>query len=234
MPSFDAAVVRFVNRFAGESTSFDSAVFLLQGNHLLKGSLLVAALWLLWGGAADSPRRMRVITTLLACFIAMAFARGLALVLPYRARPMHEPGLSFKLPHEQLSGALEGWSSMPSDHAALYMALAAGIWTISRPIGTLALLWAALMICLPRLYLGLHYPSDLAAGAAIGIASVWLCTRPALERQLAAPMLAWRSAQPGLFLAVMFLVTLQIATVFESARHAGGAAAKFAGRLVGG
>ncbi|MGL6070136.1 hypothetical protein, partial [Craterilacuibacter sp.] len=36
-------------------------------------------------------------------------------------------------------------------------------------VGNLAFLHATVFICLPLLYLGMHYPSDLATGALIGV-----------------------------------------------------------------
>jgi hypothetical protein len=60
---------------------------------------------------------------------------------------------------------LSGWSSFPSDHACLFFALATGLCLISPVIGGLALLHASLIVSLPRIYLGLHYPTDVLAGA---------------------------------------------------------------------
>ena len=37
--------------------------------------------------------------------------------------------------------------------------------------GGLAILYSLLVICVPRIYLGYHYPSDVAAGALIGCLS---------------------------------------------------------------
>jgi membrane-associated phospholipid phosphatase len=42
-----------------------------------------------------------------------------------------------------------------------------------------ALAHAALVVCLPRVYLGFHFPSDVLAGAAIGVAvAALLLARP--------------------------------------------------------
>jgi undecaprenyl-diphosphatase len=58
-------------------------------------------------------------------------------------------------------------SSFPSSHAA--MSTAAAI-VLSRARPQLAPLWASLAgaMCLSRLYVGAHHPSDVAAGVALG------------------------------------------------------------------
>lgn len=226
MNSPDVWIVQSFNQLARVSPNFDSAMILLINNHLLKGAPMVGALWWVWG-RAGTQQRIGVCSTLCACFVAMLAARALALLLPYRARPMHQPALDFTLPHPALEDVLPGWTSMPSDHAALYFALAGGLWLVSRRPGAFALAWAAFMVCLPRVYLGLHYPSDLAAGAVIGLLSGWLCARPGAVRRVAAPLYGWHERWPGPFYALMFLVSHQIASVFESGRGAAEAAGKF-------
>lgn len=56
---------------------------------------------------------------------------------------------------------LTDWSPFPSDHGMLWMADATGIFLVCRRIGVFAILCAALLICLPRAWLGFHYPTDL-------------------------------------------------------------------------
>lgn len=64
-----------------------------------------------------------------------------------------------------------GKYSFPSCHAANSFVLATSMWLIlkRRWISSLLIFWAILN-SYTRLYLGLHYPSDLIAGALIGIA----------------------------------------------------------------
>jgi membrane-associated phospholipid phosphatase len=66
--------------------------------------------------------------------------------------------------------ALPPSSSFPSSHAAMSTA-AAIVLSRSRP--QLAPLWAALAaaMCLSRLYVGAHHPSDVVAGVALGAAT---------------------------------------------------------------
>ncbi len=70
----------------------------------------------------------------------------------------------------------------PSDHATGAFAVAMAIWLRNRRWGTVALLAAALL-SVGRVAIGVHYPSDVVAGAALGCAAALLLfARPARER----------------------------------------------------
>ena len=63
--------------------------------------------------------------------------------------------------------------SFPSGHAAFFFALATGVFFHRKWWGVLFYI-AALAISLSRVAAGLHWPSDVLAGAVIGILSAWL------------------------------------------------------------
>jgi len=195
------------------------ALDLLADAEVLKGGLLVAALCALWmsGRARDERRdvRTRVVMTVAAAFGALCVSRLLALALPFRARPFELAGGDATLPHR----ALESWSAFPSDHAALFFALATGIALVSRRLGVLAVLHAVFVVSLPRLYLGLHNPTDMLAGAAIGVLCALAAARPLLLRRCAAPIVDWSEGRRApWFGALAFLLAFEIATLFDTVR----------------
>ncbi len=57
--------------------------------------------------------------------------------------------------------------SFPSDHAVVAGAAAAAIWLVNRRVAIIATLAAALL-AFARVYVGAHYPGDVAAGLALG------------------------------------------------------------------
>ncbi len=67
--------------------------------------------------------------------------------------------------------------SFPSDHAAAAFAIAVAVLAFSRRVGG-ALLAVAVLLAVSRVALGVHYPADVVAGAAVGAASALLVVRP--------------------------------------------------------
>ena len=219
MNSFDAAILGCLNGFARTSWRFDYLVNAVSSNHLLKGGIIVAVFWWAWFRHNDHDdldvRRARLLATLVACLVAEALARGLALTLPFRARPLHNPSIHFLLPYAVVPTVLESWSSFPSDHAVLFFALATGIWLVAKPAGRFAFAYVLLVICLPRVYLGLHYPTDILGGAALGITVAWLANTARFRKIIAQPALRWAAASPGTFYAGLMLLSIEIADLFD-------------------
>lgn len=220
MDTYDIPIVRFVNQFSQRSHVFDLAVYHFFWNNMLKGGILSALVWWVWfqRGKSDFSVRARLTSTIVFSVLAVAVARGMALLCPYRSRPFHTPSLGFKLTFGMSQETLEHWSSFPSDHAALFFTLATGLYCIERRIGCIALAHTFVFICLPRLYLGVHYPTDLLAGAMIGIGMGWCACRPKISLRIYRPAALWRERHEGSFYAVLFLVTYQIADLFEHTR----------------
>ncbi len=102
-----------------------------------------------------------------------------ALMKPYfeRLRPSHEPALEGIL-HlvNNYRGGLYGFAS---GHAANTTGIAVLCFLLLRPTYPLAwtiFFWAAIM-SYTRIYLGVHYPGDILAGALVGVVSGYLAFR---------------------------------------------------------
>jgi undecaprenyl-diphosphatase len=76
-----------------------------------------------------------------------------------------------------------------------------------------------MVICLPRLFIGEHYATDILAGAAIGISFAWLANLPAIRKPLTNWALQLQDARPAVFYCFFFILTYQMAEVFESVLH---------------
>ena len=235
MNSIDVPIVTFLNQFAQQSWLADSTIQFCAGNTLLKGCLVVALLWWVWFQSGDDQpeRRSRLVATLMACIVAVLMARGMALTLPHRHRPLHEPGLDFILPHNVIPGTLEGWSSFPSDHAVLFFGLATGIFLASRRVGLVALGYVCWVTGFARVYVGYHYPTDVLAGAAMGATAVYAANHVLIREKVTRPVMSWLDRHPSSFYAFLFLLTYQIADVFSSARDLGSAALNFLEKVIG-
>ncbi|MBI2165366.1 MAG: phosphatase PAP2 family protein [Chloroflexi bacterium] len=67
-------------------------------------------------------------------------------------------------------------SSFPANPAALTFAIATGVWGGNRRVGA-ALYALAVLYGLSRVYAGVFYPSDILAGAAIGVVVALLVSK---------------------------------------------------------
>ncbi len=219
---FDAKILHFLNQFAHRSWLFDHFICFVDGNVLLKGGIITAFLWWAWFRRGDTKPRDRefVLSGIVMAIAALAVARTLALFLPFRERPLFTPQLNFRPPFGTDLIDLIHWSSFPSDHAALYFCLATTVFCVSRKIGLLAFAHALFVGCFSRIYLGAHYPTDILAGAAIGIGIGSLSLLPGLRHLISRWPLRWLEAAPGSFYFCFYLTTLLIGTNFDSIRSA--------------
>ena len=96
-----------------------------------------------------------------------------------RRRPyLAVPGVAARLRGARVHGAGRRSYSFPSGHAALAFATATSA-TLSHPraaVAAPAFAWAG-SVALARVWHGVHYPSDVLAGAAVGAASAWAVDR---------------------------------------------------------
>lgn len=221
MNSFDYSIISFFNQFAQRSQQFDSFVILVSNNVLIKGGFIVALFWYAWY-QEDIPKivkrnREHILTTIFASLISIIGIRILVLSLPFRPRPLHHPEIALQFPLKE--NVLEGWSSFPSDHAMLFFTLATSLFFVSHVLGKIAIAHAIFVISLPRIYLGLHYPTDILAGALIGIGvSLWFNRRKISGTITKLPM-RLLDKHPSLFYSCFFIVIFETAEMFSSLRQ---------------
>jgi undecaprenyl-diphosphatase len=146
-------------------------------------------------------------------------------------RPMQEPTLDFLMPYGEHPPGIIELSSFPSDHAVMFFALATALFFAGRAIGVVAYIWTTVVICLPRIYLGYHYPSDIIAGALVGILIMIPLMRIPLPSIIPSLLTRIQFRHPGLVFAGIFLLTLQMATMFENSRRLLAGAAQVFGKI---
>lgn len=216
---FDQAILSAVNSVAGESFLFDHAMGYIATSDLVKGVPFVCLLWSYWFrvGTAEGVRGVRahVICGLAAGVVAIVLGRILALTLPFRVRPRYDPNVHFHIPASWQPMDLTDWSSFPSDHAALFSALATSLIFISRGVGAGALIYVALLIGFPRIYLGYHYPSDVLGGMLLGVALGYLCNGTAVREALTRKWQHLEAVAPAVFYPLLFILCEQLATMFD-------------------
>ncbi len=216
--AFDFAIESHLNQYINRWPRFDSLMLLLVNRNLLKGAPIVFLCWAAFFEKRGSPAesRAKLVATIPLAIAGVVAARVLAKILPFRERPFRTIALHFQTAHGMSTERLYSWSSFPSDHAVLFIALAVGVFFASRRLGLLALGYVVLFIMAPRVYLGWHWPTDVLMGAVLGIAFAAGANIPAYcnfvwrwtER-------AWRS-YPGILAGAMFLLSYEITDLFDA------------------
>jgi membrane-associated phospholipid phosphatase len=162
-----------VNSFARQTTWLHTAMlaYAVTWGIVVCGALLVVGWWLarrrhdarvmaasLWAGAG----------TIAAVGVAQPINHAVAEGRPWES-----------LPHALILAGHTTDFSFPSDHAVMAGAVIAGIFLYQRRLGIVALV-AGLLLCFGRVYIGAHYPQDVAGGLLIGAAVVligWVIVR---------------------------------------------------------
>lgn len=150
----DIALFRFINDLAGQWGGLDfigrfSASWLIW--------IMVAALLVIFG--------LRKHTAFVAFYAAVVgYLLNIAIgFIFFRARPF------VTLPDSHLLVWKEATEkSFPSDHATVAFAIAFAVYLVNRQWGIVFLV-AALLVGLGRIFVGVHYPSDVLTGAVMGI-----------------------------------------------------------------
>lgn len=222
-PSIELQVMSWIGSLGGISEWLDSTMFLLLTNDLLKGVPFAVALFLLW--AVPRPLyverdRQRVLFILLATTLSLIIGRLLQNQIE-SPRPLMVPEIAAAFPPTFQTYRLD-WNSFPSDHMALYFAIALGVYQARRSLGIALMAWCLGGVGFARVYTGYHYPLDLLGGVVVAAASValvwqvqaWLypgCTQ----------VLRLASRYPTMAMTAAFLLCFQIATVFNTVRELG-------------
>jgi len=222
MMEIDILLLESLNQFARNAPVTDVLISFITHSNLFKGAVMMGFFWFGWfmSQPDQEQKRKALLSTLFAAVATLITARALALTLPHRLRPMHDSSVDMELP-VGMAPQLAGWSSFPSDHAALFGCLASGMFLVSRRMGWLATAYCLLAIMLPRVYSGLHYPSDLLAGFMMGAAYTWIFSRNVVVTGAVQPVYDWCVRRPALFYALLFLISYSIATLFNDLRNLG-------------
>jgi undecaprenyl-diphosphatase len=218
---FDMTIESHLNRFVNRWPRFDLLVSLFAEHNLLKGAPIVFLCWAAFFekprvGQSDMENRAKFAAVIPLAIASVILARVLAVILPFQERPFRTAVLHFQLPHSSSMESVYGWSSFPSDHAVLFTALAVAVFFASRRLGALAFSYVFLLIIGPRLYLGVHWPTDVLAGAALGTAIAAIATISAYRNFVWRWVVRGWNFYPGLFAASMFLLSYEITDLFDT------------------
>ena len=164
----DTNIFLFINGLAGKVGVIDEFFKGVSNDYfpLVTGCFILIWLWFSGRDAAQREKYQRIV---LNSMISVGIASGfMALVnnFYFRARPFQvlssdSINLLFYKPTD---------SSFPSNMAAVVFALAVPVFIKNKTYGTF-LLVLAILCSFGRVYIGVHYPFDVLAGAGLGLFS---------------------------------------------------------------
>jgi len=178
----DRGLFRYINSLSGRNDLLDSIFSMAANDYLIPVSigLILVYIWLTSNKSRDSKRgKNNVVLCVCTMFIASAVV-FICNLFYFRERPftLSEVNLLFYMPTD---------SSFPSNTAAGLVGLSMPILFERKTLFALALL-GCILICFARIYVGIHYPSDVLAGFLIALGSFVLCIKLV---PLAQPLIDW-------------------------------------------
>jgi undecaprenyl-diphosphatase len=138
--------------------------------------IVTCALWLLARPGGSRKWKLAAGSGLVSAGVALAINRIISAAW-FRQRPF----IAHHIAHPWI-GSKD--ASFPSDHASASFAIAFAVLMLD-PIAGAVFLVFAVVIAVGRLFIGAHYPSDVAAGLVVGAVSAFVVVR------LGRPLVAW-------------------------------------------
>ncbi len=223
--SLDIAIVLIFNKFCGKSQFWDTLALLFLSVDALRTAILVAlivGIWQYGKSKSDTNSQKRVLFILFSVVISLGIIEILNALIDSQ-RPIVALGNLIYNPITTSDTQLlwnGGWvrnpkhGSFPSDTVALLATMAVGLFLWNRMLGIVAFLFVLFAGILPRLYFGLHYPSDMFIGVLISIVSTIIVEKVNLFNTLSKKILDIEQKFPYLFGVVSFYLAYIIAEKF--------------------
>ena len=177
----DYALFQLINGLAGRWPLLDAFMRLMVNDYFVPTlmALVLVMMWF-WGrDEAERARYQRIVILAAASLITANLILKACNLVYFRPRPFdsHQVNLLFYKPWD---------SSFPSNPATVGFSIAVAVLLQDVTWG-MPLLVLAVLFGFARIYCGVHYPSDVLAGAVLGSAVAWGFVRlsPRLEKAIA-------------------------------------------------
>ncbi|MEU4683733.1 phosphatase PAP2 family protein [Streptomyces xinghaiensis] len=164
-PGPDVDLLYDINGLTAGTPHWFDRVMEWTGEYGTVFALLLLVVWCWW-----SVRKRPDAPLAVAGLVWAPLATGLALLVNIPIRNFVERPRPF-LDHQGLEVLVDGKTdySFVSDHSTMAMAMAVGVFVVHRRFG-LAAIFLAVLAGFCRIYMGVHYPTDVIGGFALGTA----------------------------------------------------------------
>lgn len=192
---YDNTLLFMINGLSGHSLWMDKVIMMVSEYGPVVFGLYLIGVWFSGNSISEvTENRKRALYAFFAAMLAMGMNQVICHVW-YRNRPYLDHPVN-----RLLQGAQD--ASFPSDHAAGAFSIAGSLF--GRTAGSTALVVFAVLVALSRVYVGLHYPSDILGGMVTGLVSSWLIERNKglLDKPVALLLTIWTIIETKLHLPV--------------------------------
>ncbi len=225
MNPIDAWVFSLLGKYYLHSEALNRLIYHVMDSNMVKGGALMVILWWIWfSGSHDQLQTRRiVIGSLIAAFVAVFVTKVIEHSLPPRPRPINNPLVESIFSYSPAPSLNTHWeqSAFPSDHAALFFALAFALFYASRRLGVAVFVYVLVAISLPRVYNGVHYATDILAGAGIALVSALVINIRSLRDRMTSAFVDYAERKPGIFYPLFFILTFEVSVLFGDVREFG-------------
>jgi len=150
----DAFLFEKINGLAGNWKILDFiGIFLADYFQYILVTILLV--FLFWPQKDIIKNRLMVLSAAISVVLSRLIITEIIRFFYHRPRPL-----------------MQDFDSFPSGHAAFFFALAMGIYFYKKKLG----IWffiGAIIMGIARIFVGVHWPSDILGGAGVGIISAW-------------------------------------------------------------
>lgn len=161
--SMDLYFFTLINGFAGKRAWLDySAIFFAK---YFEYFLLFSFIILVWLNLYDRGK-LTALKALISVVVSRFVFTEIIRFIWFRPRPFVAESFV------PLINQNPAEASFPSGHASFYFALSTIIYFYNKKAGTLFFI-ASFLVAISRVYVGVHWPSDILAGVILGILTAW-------------------------------------------------------------
>lgn len=223
--AWDIGIILFFNQYCGSSSFWDTLALVFLSVDALRTAVLVSLIVGLWeygNVKKDSSSKKRVLYILFSIIVTLGIIEIMNAII-HSPRPIVTYESLIKAPI--VSNDIEmlwnnSWvrnskhGSFPSDTVALLFTMAVGLFLWEKLIGSFAIAFVLITCVLPRLYFGLHYPSDMLVAMVISIFSSMLVEKTKFCKTLSDFLFKIEQKSPYIFGVIGFYLAYVIAEKF--------------------